>query len=217
MNQTSWIGSISNNQSNIIKGVLILLIVLGHNAFLTKNIDGLFGYLYSFHVFGFFILPWFYNSKPANKKSLTRRFVKLFSYYTLFFLLQYFIFNFLFTNNGVEIKQFIVSFIHGGHFMLEKAVGFQYLWFLPTFFFAMLYKDLYYLLPQKIRPIFPVIGACVIIGIWCFGVSYQSLPAILQGLFFTSYGLLAITPPHTQKSRHLRHCNTLIYSDSHPF
>lgn len=44
------ISSISRDTSNIMKGALILLIVIGHNTVLTNNVSGLFDYLYSFHV-----------------------------------------------------------------------------------------------------------------------------------------------------------------------
>ena len=53
---------LTRDESNIIKGILILLIVLGHNHFLM---DGEYVrlqiQLYKFHVIEFFILPFFYK------------------------------------------------------------------------------------------------------------------------------------------------------------
>lgn len=55
---------LTRDESNIIKGILILLIVLGHNHFLM---DGEYVrlqiQLYKFHVIEFFILPFFYKMK----------------------------------------------------------------------------------------------------------------------------------------------------------
>ena len=50
---------IDRNQSETIKGILILLIVFGHNHVLCPNteIGGMMDYLYLFHIAGFFILP----------------------------------------------------------------------------------------------------------------------------------------------------------------
>lgn len=71
---------LDKNISNTLKGILIILIVIGHNSILTKNIDGLFSYLYSFHVMLFFILPWFYKKQPSNIHQSIRRSVKLYLY-----------------------------------------------------------------------------------------------------------------------------------------
>ena len=46
---------IDRSSSNIIKGILICLIIIGHNYILTDALPGLFNDLYSFHVFIFFI------------------------------------------------------------------------------------------------------------------------------------------------------------------
>ena len=58
---------LTRDESNIIKGILILLIVLGHNHFLM---DGEYVrlqiQLYKFHVIEFFILPFFYKMKPER-------------------------------------------------------------------------------------------------------------------------------------------------------
>lgn len=62
-------------QSNIIKAISILLIILGHNHILAPQDKNtlLFNFLYSFHVSIFFILPFFYNkTTKLNKKILAQ-------------------------------------------------------------------------------------------------------------------------------------------------
>ena len=58
---------IDRNQSETIKGILILLIVFGHNHVLCPNteIGGMMDYLYLFHIAGFFILPFFYKTNKT--------------------------------------------------------------------------------------------------------------------------------------------------------
>lgn len=55
-------------------------------------------------------------------------------------------------------------------------------------------------MPQKGKQISHVIAIGVILINWTLGVKYQSMPCIYQGLFFTSYGLLAITPPRKYRA-----------------
>ena len=64
---------IDRNQSETIKGILILLIVFGHNHVLCPNteIGGMMDYLYLFHIAGFFILPFFYKTNLTPPKSST--------------------------------------------------------------------------------------------------------------------------------------------------
>lgn len=69
------------------KGILILLIVLGHNSILCKpSIEAEHFYiwrswLYTFHVWAFFVLPFLYGCKELNLMDIVahtkRNFIKL--------------------------------------------------------------------------------------------------------------------------------------------
>ena len=69
------------------KGILILLIVLGHNSILCKpsiEADHFYicrSWLYTFHVWAFFVLPFLYGCKELNLvdivKHAKRNFIKL--------------------------------------------------------------------------------------------------------------------------------------------
>ena len=66
---------VSREESNAIKGLLILLIALGHNSILSFAWDGCEpveayfhrNWLYQFHVYVFFMLPFIYNEQPYRK------------------------------------------------------------------------------------------------------------------------------------------------------
>ena len=60
MNQNLYI---DRDTSSVIKGVLIILIVMGHNKVLCSTDNKGADYLYLFHVICFFILPFFYDTK----------------------------------------------------------------------------------------------------------------------------------------------------------
>ena len=97
---------INIQQSNSIKAIIMLLIVLGHNHILAPNNESshLFGYLYRFHVSIFFILPFFYNRydclcKEAINKIIVRNSIP----YVLFFLLCYLLYHFIIIKDGFNL------------------------------------------------------------------------------------------------------------------
>lgn len=51
---------LSKDTTTAMKGLLILLIVIGHNHEIAPENSFLMSWLYSFHVLIFFILPFFY-------------------------------------------------------------------------------------------------------------------------------------------------------------
>lgn len=156
----------TRSESTAIKGLLIFLIILGHNAVLTDSIPNLFSYLYSFHVASFFIIPFFYESKKRGfKASIEVNFIRLYYPYVIFFLLLSGLFYFLdvVDPNPVDLGQgegvllFLNSLFSGSYFLIDKYTGFQFLWFLPVLFSMMVWKD-FLGRYEKLRTIFLVIG-----------------------------------------------------------
>lgn len=126
---------INKEDSNVIKGVLMLLIILGHNHILVPTEETLFHYLYSFHLVCFFILPYFYNKELSYSwnsiKSLIRR---LLIPYTVFFVFCLLVSSVIV---GIQHKSFLdiaKGYIIGSPYTLRNSVGFIFLWFLPSFF-----------------------------------------------------------------------------------
>lgn len=181
------ISSIPRDTSEIMKGILILLIILGHNSILTQNISGLYDYLYSFHVLIFFILPWFYTT-TFSWNSTTKRSSKLLFWYLAFFIVQIAFYNLLF-DTSFSLCETLKAFFLGGHTLLKGVTGYMYLWFMPAFFFSMLVRDIYTISnkPSRIAMIVASIG---IVAFFAFH-AYTDYIAIVQGIFFAALGIVA--------------------------
>lgn len=181
------ISSIPRDTSEIMKGILILLIILGHNSILTQNISGLYDYLYSFHVLIFFILPWFYTT-TFSWNSTTKRSSKLLFWYLAFFIVQIAFYNLLF-DTTFSLSETFKAFFLGGHTLLKGVTGYMYLWFMPAFFFSMLVRDVYTIAnkPSRIAMIIASIG---IVAFFAFH-AYTDYIAIVQGIFFAALGITA--------------------------
>lgn len=127
---------LTHRQSDAIKGVLILLIVLGHiHSFNVNTPNGdMRTYLYSFHVMCFFMLPFFYKHKGEGiswKKVLdiiARSWVPYIWILLLCLVAVYFV-----------RRQFYIGYesflalINGTQTPLSKYFGFVFPWFLPAY------------------------------------------------------------------------------------
>lgn len=135
---------LNKDESNAIKGLLIFLIILGHNSIFTKSIPGSFGYLYTFHVQTFFVLPFLYGAKTlALKDSFKKNFARLYYPFIVFFIVlsivNYFLSNTIADPNKlININKgggiFINTLLTGSYYFIDLFTGFQYLWFLPVMF-----------------------------------------------------------------------------------
>ena len=211
------ISSISRDTSEIMKGLLILLIILGHNSILTQNISGLYDYLYSFHVLIFFILPWFYATKPSWDSTIKRS-TKLWFWYFAIFVVQVVFYNLLF-DTTFSLGETLKAFFLGGHTLLKGVTGYMYLWFIPAFFFSMLVRDIYTIVnkPSRIAMIIASIGIVVFFAFH----AYTNYIAIIQGLFFAALGIVAsqLTLPTKNSHRALVVllfvvCSVLMFIDA---
>lgn len=81
------ISYISRDHSIWIKGILTILIVLGHNMVFTIPLQkqGMMSFLYMFHIQGFFILPFLYgiNDRSYTKERLKNTIIRFFWPYLL--------------------------------------------------------------------------------------------------------------------------------------
>lgn len=124
---------ISKDDSSAIKGLLTILIIIGHNHIMAPKTSPLMAYLYTFHVTCFFILPWLYN----NKKKLTVKTLGSIIYrnwipYIIFFVFSLGVFTVL-ESKHPDIAELFSAFIIGSQKLLKENVGVLFLWFLPTF------------------------------------------------------------------------------------
>lgn len=151
--------SISRDASNAIKGLLILLIVLGHNSILCRSwsgcetIDSLFhwDWFYTFHVYYFFILPFFYNKNPYRRGNIRKNAAKLLYPYLWITLLCLALSVFVMGTEFRGWAHFGWTMISGSGNLIEEATGLNFPWFLPAMFTLLLLKDVYYSCGKYVR------------------------------------------------------------------
>jgi fucose 4-O-acetylase-like acetyltransferase len=123
------------NQSDAIKGVLILMVVIGHNLFLTTSIHQLKSVLYSFHVFCFFFLIFIRPAKSitfGEVRDLIIRYLVPFLFFSVLSHVAFF--SFVSDGRTGNIWSVITDILIGSADSLKRTTGFQLYWFLPAFF-----------------------------------------------------------------------------------
>ena len=169
--------SISREASNAIKGLLIILIVLGHNSILCRSwngcesVDSLFhwDWFYTFHVYCFFILPFFYNKNPYRKGNIRKNVIKLLYPYLWVTLLCLTLSVFVMGTEFKGWRHFGWTWISGSGFLLEEAMGLNFPWFLPAMFTLLLFKDIYFFCGKKVR------GIMIGISLVLWGISLTGM------------------------------------------
>lgn len=182
---------ISPTQSNIIKAITILLIILGHNHILAPQSGNslLFKFLYNFHVSIFFILPFFYNKKSElNKENISKIISRNGIPYILFFTFCYLIYHFIFIKNGFNILEFLGGFTNAPGYNTKNTTGFVFLWFLPVFLLMSLYK----LIGNQYKwamMVFFFIGLSICINRQAYIFMWHAPFYILKALYYYAMGL----------------------------
>lgn len=142
MKQKATVSLISRDESSALKGLLILLIVIGHLR--GALLDELKEYLYCFHVQCFFILPFLYPSKKLTRDNVVNLVLKLLWPFWLLYAIQIVIAVALFHISSFTEGETLLrgvpntllgiwSFFTGGITLIDKFCGTQFLWFLPCF------------------------------------------------------------------------------------
>lgn len=150
------------------KGILILLIVLGHNSILCKpsiEADHFYiwrSWLYTFHVWAFFVLPFLYGCKELNLvdivKHAKRNFIKLLVPYLWISVLCVFIM--LIMGGQFQLSKIVLSFLVGSQWMTSTYMGFHFLWFLPTMLMVIVVRDVYFNVSQSVKMLIVLIAFC---------------------------------------------------------
>lgn len=116
------------------KGVLILLIVLGHNTIVLQNADGLRMWLYNWHVYAFFLIA---SMLPIRSFGVGDFFDRLTRYYVPFlvFFAATTVLVLIVEGFGTRlygVKSFVMGAFVGSAYWTEQANGARYFWFLPA-------------------------------------------------------------------------------------
>ena len=184
---------VTRDQSSAIKGILMLLIMLGHNHILAPNGGQLFNYLYSFHIYGFFILPFLYNKRrPLDKNLFLNNFIRMWVPYIVFFLFCYFIYHLLLLKNGVDFLEIIYGIIIANEKTIKEITGFGFVWFLPAYFSMSLFMMLFEKTNKINYLIILFVGLLLNFNIYYTrNYIYSSVPfALVQGFYYFTFGFL---------------------------
>ncbi len=147
-----------------------MLIVLGHNKYLMKG-GYCFSFLYSFHVYSFYFLPFLYNFKLEKFKiTIIKNLRRLYIPYTFFFLVL--ISTVLLQKDTLKMWDIFISYICGSQTSIRGALNEGgFLWFIPTYFSILIFRWLYYN-KTTIRPyILCASGICL----FCYAYGFLNL------------------------------------------
>lgn len=131
---------IPKRDSTLVKGILILLIILGHNSILMQE-RAIFDYLYHFHVYLFLLLPFLYNIPQLTVKRIRKDFIHIYKPYTITYFVLVLINTFV-LNSEFNIIQTLYAYISGNEYLLRANIGASFLWFMPTMFSLLLLRNL---------------------------------------------------------------------------
>ena len=156
---------LSKDESLALKGFLMLLIVLGHDKYLHR--DGWsYQFLYSFHVYAFYYLPFLYDFKyklimpyvATLSRQLLVPFVMCFA---LLLVVSH-------TSGAYSLNVGkILQSLWTGDVRASLNTG-GFLWFIPTYFSLMLWRQLFYRMPIWGRIVL-LVASSYSLFCWSFG------------------------------------------------
>ena len=134
-------------ESDRLKGLLILLIVFGHISQLLEQIGSLHATLYSFHVVAFLFLPFLFNKDRLTYQNIKKNLKRIYVPYTLFFLLSLIIYSFL--SHHFDALSALKSWFFGTSALLKVDIGLRVLWFFPALLFTLILIMIFNQLDKK--------------------------------------------------------------------
>ena len=122
----------------VTRGILIALIVIGHNKVFHNSYYAAYVVLYSFHVAAFMIIPFLYDPRPLETKKLVDLFTRYmvpFFITTIFYAAIYLIVEIPKNFDRVSdwTAELAGALTLANAYFIKQATGFEMLWFLPAF------------------------------------------------------------------------------------
>ena len=208
---------ISREASTAIKGLMILLVVLGHTGMLNTDFaTGEKTFFYSwFHYFRveiFMILPFIYGYRQAESErvlgmngwcvnmrkvwgDIKRNLVRIGIPYCWVFVLSLLVFV---TVGGGSFKPqgVLYTFISGSQALMNKYIGFHFVWFLPAMMALTTLKSLWYNSSRPVRgsllAVSVVLWLLAIIGILPQKAAMYYVPfSLTQAFYYLLLGLVS--------------------------
>ena len=188
----SSISYVSRNNSTWIKGVLTILIILGHNMVFTIPLNdyGVMSYLYTFHIQGFFILPFLYGIKNekytfhAAVNTVTRFYWPYLILVTIFMIGYGSLTNF---SNG-NLENILELYILCSGNAIKQMCGIQIFWFLPAMMSLVFLKELFYRNGAAVKISLFILSILYIGGSICSNTSYENKDIWRHAVSFIPFG-----------------------------
>lgn len=174
---------ITREASTAIKGLLMLLIIFGHSGMLTTDFATgqktfFWHWLYSFHVYVFMILPFIYGYKPSSIKSdFKHNLVKIGVPYCWFFAFSALVFVTV-GGGSFDIKGMLYAFLFGNQSLMDKYIGFNFIWFLPAMLALTIVKSLWYNSSRYVRCCMVTVS----VVLWLLAI-FRILPQNTVGMY----------------------------------
>lgn len=192
--------SISKEASNAIKGLLIVLVVLGHNSILCRVWDrcmstgALFHWqwLYTFHVYCFFLLPFIYNKNPYRKGNFRKYALRLLYPYMWICAVCTMLSMAVLGNLFKGWENLLYAVVFGSDRLLVENMGFNFPWFLPAMFSLLLLKDFYYSSQKYVRYILLGIGLTMWAIVVSDSVKFSTLGTYVPFALVPAFRLLPV-------------------------
>ena len=185
---------LTKEQSTIIKGILILLVVLGHNGILMGkaqhlSVNSFNDFLYTFHVYAFLFLPFLYNIPEQSICRIKKNFIHLYKPYTVFFIIL--LIAFWVINKSFDVPGVVYAYISASEPVLKQYVGASFLWFLPTMFSLLILRDS--LMNTKIGLLLVSLGSFIFLVLYSvFGIIPWECNQISVMGIFTAFRIFCL-------------------------
>jgi len=119
-----------------VKGILILLIVVGHARSRNPVFLEFQRFLYNFHAPLFLLIAFILPAPQFSLDSIRKRLRRYFVPVIWFSILAFIMFNILLSNTAIEhaLLDFGLAFLTGSYWFFDKATGFEAFWFMHALF-----------------------------------------------------------------------------------
>lgn len=120
---------------DLTKGLLILLIVLGHNTLITSAAPALRRFIYDWHVFAFLLITFVVPFRSSREGFLSTRMFRYFVPFAVFFTVSW-VCNVILGGGwhhpGKALGDWALALVIGSAELLDRASGARLFWFLPA-------------------------------------------------------------------------------------
>lgn len=177
---------------DIVKGVLILVVIAGHNEGMMQHALWARRLFYYFNTQCFFLLSSLLDTKPFSGQLLRDRAIRYLVPFVWFMLLAWVAFISLRGGNQplpAGIAQLGRAILYGSEPAIYQAVGMRYLWFLPALFSLVVIKAAAIRWPRAAAALWLAACGLLIGAVYVPATVIEALPFnAATGLFFFGLG-----------------------------